>query len=157
MNIEKEIQISVKLESYIKNGFVNVDSFENPDDEAADCFLELFQKKPELCEKYCKIILNDGNVGDKYLESSCLSHLFDLNKECSLLYVEKEVGGMSPPVLAAAMDGLCQYSNTPFRNEYSNNLINKISDRYDEIVQEDVYRGALDNSYKLFFDIFLRK
>ncbi|WP_312047210.1 hypothetical protein [Erwinia sp.] len=155
MNIKKEIQVSVKLENYIKNGFVNVDSFENPDDEAAECLLELFQEKPELCEKYCKIILNDDNIGDKYLKSSCLSHLFDLNKEYSLLHVETEVGKMSPPVLATAMVGLCQYSNAPFRNEYSNSLINKVSDRYDEIVQEGVYRGILDDSYKTFSDIFL--
>jgi len=157
MNIDKENQISEKLENYIKNGFVNVHSFNNPDDEAAECLLELFQKKPGLCEKYCKIILNDGNFGDKYLKSSCLSHLFDLNKEYSLMHVEKEVGKMSPPLLAAAMDGLCQYSTDPFRNEYSNKLINKVSARYDEIVQENIYRGALDDSYKSFFNIFLRK
>ncbi|WP_456311490.1 hypothetical protein [Serratia proteamaculans] len=157
MKTEKEMEISSKLESYIKNGFVDINSFENPDDEAADCLLELFQKKPELCEKYCKAILNDDNIGDKYLDSSCLSHLFDLNKKYSLSYVEREVEKMSPPVLAAAMDGLCQYSNTPFRSEFSNKLINDISDRYDKIVQDNIYRGMLENSYKFFFDIFLKK
>lgn len=157
MGTEKESKISLQLENYIKNGFVDINSFENPDDEAADCLLELFHKNPELCEKYCKIILNDVNIGDKHLDSSCLSHLFDLNKEYSLSYVEKEIENMSAPVLAAAMDGLCQYSNTPCRSEFPNELINKISDRYDQIVKEDIYRGILDDSYKFFFDTFLKR
>lgn len=104
-----------------------------------------------IAKKYLTI----KNIGDKYLDSSCLSHLFDLNKEYSLSYVEKEIANMSAPVLAAAMDGLCQYSNTPFRSEFSNELINKISYRYDQIVQEDIYRGILDDSYKFFFESFL--
>lgn len=157
MDGEIDTQIQTKLDSYIKKGFVNVNSFENPDDEAADCLLELFHKNPELCEKYCKIILNDVNIGDKYLDSSCLSHLFYLNKEYSLSYVEKEIENMSAPVLAAAMDGLCQYSNTPFRSEFPNELINKIAYRYDQIVEENIYRGILDNSYKFFFDSFLKR
>ncbi len=157
MSIKTENQLVEELESYIENGYLDINSFDNPDDEAATALSELYFINKLLCEKFCKIIINNDDVGDYFLNSLCLSHLFDLNKEYSLSYVSKHVAHMLTPELVATMDGLCQYSNTPFRMVFSDDLVNRIKKRYDELSSDEFSKEMMSRSYPDFAKTFLEQ
>lgn len=156
MNTKTGTQLVVELDSYINNGYLDINSFDNPDDEAAVALSELYFVNKGLCEKYCKIILSSSDVGDCFLDARCLSHLFDLNKEYSLDYVRKNIKNMPYPILEAAMDGLCQYSNTFFRNNFSCELISQIKKRYDELSSDEFSKKMMEYSYQMFSETFLK-
>ncbi|PQQ23559.1 hypothetical protein [Photorhabdus hindustanensis] len=149
-------KLKKQLDSYIENGYLDIHSFDNPEDEASEALINLFAVDEALCEQYCKLILESPGVGDAFLDSGCLLHLFDLNKEYGLNYVRKNVLSMAAPVLGAAMIGLFEYSNTPFRDHFSAELITNVKKRYDELVSEDDFtKELLDSRYSLFEKEFL--
>lgn len=154
--MEKSIAVlREQLDSYIQNGYLDINSFDNPDDEAAEALTELSCTDKALCEQYCRLILESSEIGDTYLDSRCLAHLFDLNKKYSLEYVQKNVLNMSAPVLEATMEGLDMYSKTPFRTHFSTELIVNIKKRYDELASDDAIKDMLDYSYEWFERMYL--
>ncbi|MCC8380937.1 hypothetical protein [Xenorhabdus sp. PB30.3] len=144
-----------QLDSYIHHGYLDINSFDNPDDEAAKALTELSCLDRTLCEQYCKFILESSEIGDIYLDSRCIAHLFNLNKEYGLDYAQKNVLTMSAPVLEAVMEGLDMYSKTPFRIHFSTELIANIKKRYDELASDDAIRSMLDHSYEWFKRMYL--
>lgn len=150
MVIKSKEQIILELNNYIKYGYSDINSFDNPPDEAASALAELHLLDGVECERFCKIIIISDNVDDIYLDSLCLMHLFVLNKEYAMQYVEKHVTYMSAPVLGSAMDGLVQYSGTPFRMKFLDDLISKVYTRYKEISADPFYAEMLAATYKFF-------
>lgn len=148
--IKSKEQVILELNNYIKYGYADINSFDNPPDEAASALTELHFIDGIECEKFCKKIILSTDVGDIYLDSLCLMHLFELNKEYALQYVEEHVVHMSAPVLGIAMDGLVQYSGTPFRIEFSDDLISKFYTRYKEVSADPFYAEMLKATYKFF-------
>lgn len=150
-------QLIAELTSYIENGYLDINSFDNPPDEAATALTELHFIDGATCESFCKKIILSNDVGDAYLDSLCLGHLFSLNKEYALDYVMAHVENMSAPVLGSAMDGLYQYSETLFRVKFSEELIAKIYARYDEVVQDSFFKKMLASLYDVFSVTYPRK
>ncbi|WP_099074017.1 hypothetical protein [Proteus alimentorum] len=118
INLKESLILEEKLKNYIKNGYLDINSFDNPDDEAACTLTELSYLNKGLCEEYSRLIIESEVVGDDYLKSRCLDHLLDLNKKYALKYIEEQVNNMSIPILSTAMSGLVQYSNSKFRKKY---------------------------------------
>ncbi|AIR62863.1 hypothetical protein LH23_20030 [Cedecea neteri] len=150
MSKKSRDKLILELDNYIKYGCADINSFDNPPDEAASALAELHFHDAIECEGFCKEIILTEGVGDIYLDSLCLMHLFELNKEYALQYVEEHVLHMSAPVLGIAMDGLVQYSGTPFRIEFSDDLISKIYTRYKEISADPFYAEMLEATYRFF-------
>ncbi|KDE37454.1 UNVERIFIED_ORG: hypothetical protein J2806_000067 [Kosakonia oryzae] len=157
MSILKKEQLISELTSYINNGYLMLDSFDDPRDEAATALCELRSIDSSACEFFCKKILLSVDVGDPYLDGFCLGRLFDLNKEYALDYVTSHVMEMSAPVLGAAMDGLAQYSKTSFRLNFTEDLVAKIYARYDDVAKNHFSQEVMASSYRLFVISFTRK
>ncbi|MCC8380461.1 hypothetical protein [Xenorhabdus sp. PB30.3] len=154
--MDKNVAVLIeKLDSYIQNGYLDINSFDNPDDEAAEVLIKLSRIDKKLCEQYCKLILESPEVGDTYLDSSCLSHLFNLNRKYSINYVQENVLNMSAPVLQAAMEGLDMYSKTPFRRHFSEEVILNIKKRYDELASDNMIKDMLSYNYEWFEKMYL--
>ncbi|WP_235525408.1 hypothetical protein [Photorhabdus heterorhabditis] len=49
------------LDSYLENGYVNADSYEDPSDDAIDYLGELLLKDSECCLAFCKKNLKFGS------------------------------------------------------------------------------------------------
>lgn len=150
-------QLIAELTSYIENGYLDINSFDNPPEEAATALTELHFIDGAVCETFCRKIILSSDVGDVYLDSLCLGHLFDLNKIYALEYVLAQVENMPAPVLGTAMDGLFQYSNTPFRAAFSEDLITQLYARYDEVAQDPYVRERLSSAYDFFSVAYPRK
>ncbi|MEI2264967.1 hypothetical protein [Erwinia sp. CGal63] len=150
-------QLIEELTSYIDNGYLDINSFDNPLDEAATALTELHFIDGAACEFLCKRIILSSAVGDAYLDSLCLGHLFDLNKDYALNYVLTHVENMPAPVLGSAMDGLYQYSEEQFRMKFSEELIAKIHKRYDEVVQDPFFKDMLASLYDTFSVTYSRR
>ncbi|MEX6158390.1 hypothetical protein [Providencia manganoxydans] len=155
MQIRTREQLISELNCYIDNGYLDINSFDNPLDEAAIALNELYFIDSDACENFCKKIMLSRDIGDSYLDSLCLLHLFDLNKEFSLRYVEENIDNMPAPILGAAMDGLSQYSNTTFRQNFPNDLITKILHRYHDVTKDPFFKNMLESSYTFFTKGFL--
>lgn len=150
-------QLIAELTNYIENGYLDINSFGNPPDEAATALRELHYIDGAACEAFCRIIILSSNVGDVYLDSLCLSHLFNLNKNYALEYVVSQAENMPSSVLGAAMDGLFQYSNTPFRAAFSEALITQLYARYDEVAQDPYVKERLASAFDFFSVAYPRK
>lgn len=111
----RRIKFRGKTKKLYKNGYLNINSFDNSDDEIACVLTELSFLNKGLCEEYSRLIIESEVVGDDYLKSRCLDYLLDLNKKYALKYIEEQVNNMSIPILSTAMSGLVQYSNSKFR------------------------------------------
>ncbi|MBG5925828.1 hypothetical protein [Providencia rettgeri] len=155
MQIRTREQLISELNCYIDNGYLDINSFDNPPDEAAIALNELYIIDSDECENFCKRIMLSRDIGDSYLDSLCLLHLFDLNKEFALRYVEENIDNMPAPILGAAMDGLSQYSNTTFRQNFSNDLITKILHKYNDVTKDPFFENMLESSYTFFTKSFL--
>lgn len=149
-------QLIAELTSYIDNGYLDINSFDNPPDEAATALTELHFIDSAECELFCKKIILSNDVGDAYLDCLCLGHLLNLNKDYALDYILTHVDDMPAPVLGSAMSGLSQYSETPFINEFSDDLIAKIYARYDEVAQDPFFKNILASHYDFFNMIYPR-
>lgn len=150
-------QLVRELNCFLAHGYLDMDSYDEPLDEAADALRVLKSYDEQACNLFCKKILLSKDFGDVYLDSICLSHLFDIEKEYALKYVEENVKTMSTPVLQSAMDGLSQYSRTPFREHFSKELIAKIYHRYDELSKDSFYKEMLEVDYSNFQEDFPRQ
>ncbi|PHM35688.1 hypothetical protein Xmau_04468 [Xenorhabdus mauleonii] len=63
------------LESYLENGYVNADSYENPDDDAIDYLGKLLLKDSGYCLDFCKKILELSFSDGDAVKSTALSFL----------------------------------------------------------------------------------
>lgn len=149
-------QLINELNCFLAHGYLDMDSYDEPLDEAADALRQLVSYDEQACNLFSKKILLSKDFGDVYLDSICLLHLFDIEKEYALKYVEENVKNMSTPVLQSTMDGLCQYSRTPFREKFTKELIVSIYHRYDELSQRPLYKEMLEGDYSNFQEDFPR-
>lgn len=149
-------QLVKELNCFLAHGYLDMDSFGEPLDEAADALSVLHFTDEQACASFCKKILFSENISDQFLDSLCLGHLFDIEKEYALEYVCENIENMPPSVLNSVMDGLSQYSRTPFRENFSKELIAKIYHRYDTISQDSFYKKMLENDYAFFQEAFPR-
>ncbi|MFB0771556.1 hypothetical protein [Proteus cibi] len=154
---KKVEKIKLGLDSYLKNGYLDINSFENPDDEAANALNELSVLDGELCDKYCKVIIESSRIGDDFLKARCLSLLFDVNKEYALDYIKKNVEWMSPSILSTTMIGLSINSKEKLKTEGINELISKIIIRYNDLSNDSFCKELLAPSHKFFQDSFFQK
>ncbi|AJZ90074.1 hypothetical protein VW41_14075 [Klebsiella michiganensis] len=143
-------QIILELNNYLHYGYTNADSYDDSRDEVAILLTSLHFIDPQECEIFCKKIIGSKENSDDYLDSSCLSHLFDLNKEYALQYVEQHITNMSTPILDETMDGFIKYSKTSFRMKFSDDLISKVYTRYKEISADPFYAEMLEATYRFF-------
>lgn len=146
-----------ELNFFLVHGFLDMDSFGEPFDEAAEALTALHFIDEQACASFCKKILLSENIGDQFLDGLCLSHLFDIEKEYALEYVRENIVDMTPSVLSDAMSGLSQYSRTPFREKFTKELIVNIYHRYDELAQRPFYKKMLEVNYFNFQEDFPRQ
>ncbi|HFF8524968.1 TPA: hypothetical protein ACGEYH_003746 [Providencia rettgeri] len=150
MSIESKEQLIMKLNNYIHHGYIAIDSYDDPRDEVATLLTKLHFTDEKECVIFCKKILGSEGISDEFLDSSCLSHLFDLEKEYALNYVQSHLNNIPAPMLDAVMDGLTQYSKTPFRHEISDDLISNVYVQYNILSKRPFYKKMLESSYSFF-------
>ncbi|MDU5476196.1 MULTISPECIES: hypothetical protein [Pantoea] len=63
------------LGSYLANGYVEADSFNDPEDDALECLSDLLVKDKGCCLSFCKKILNSHNVDGVFIRGSALNFL----------------------------------------------------------------------------------
>lgn len=63
------------LENYLANGYVEADSFNDPEDDALECLSDLLVKDQECCLSFCKKILSSHNVYGVFIKGSALNFL----------------------------------------------------------------------------------
>jgi hypothetical protein len=63
------------LDSYLANGYVNADSFNDPEDDALECLSDLLVKEQGHCLSFCKKILNSNNIDGLFIKGSALNFL----------------------------------------------------------------------------------
>ncbi|ELY4665380.1 hypothetical protein VG539_003903 [Cronobacter muytjensii] len=149
-------KLIVGLDTYIKHQYFDMGSFGEPLEEVAAALLELSSLDPKLCLAYSKRILTDKNLGDPYLDSICLHHLFDLEPEFAVNYVKDHLSIVHAAVLSEAMYGLCLYSKISLKEALSNDLIHKIYIRYDELAKDDFAKEVMAIDFGYFNKDFPR-
>lgn len=63
------------LENYLTNGYVEADSFNNPEDDALEYLSDLFVKDQGCCLFFCKKILSSNNIDGIFIKGSALNFL----------------------------------------------------------------------------------
>ena len=150
-------QLINELNCFLAHGYLDMDSYDEPLDEAAGALIALKALDEQVCISFCKEILLSECFGDDFLDGFCLGYLFDIEKEFALKYIESHVENMSAPILDDAMSGLSQYSQTPFCERFSKELIAKIYHRYDELSKDPFYKKILEVDYSHFQKDFPRQ
>lgn len=63
------------LESYLANGYVEANSFNDPEDGALECLSNLLVKDSGCCLSFCKKIINSNNIDGVFIKGSALNFL----------------------------------------------------------------------------------
>ncbi|MCW7762158.1 hypothetical protein [Photorhabdus luminescens] len=93
------------LESYLENGYVNTDAYEDPADDAIDYLGELLLKDSGYCLHFCKKILNSNHLDGNFVKSIALDFLIlsESNWLDAFNYLLNKAENLSIPELEKAL------------------------------------------------------
>ena len=94
------------LDLFLEKGYVNDNSFEDPNDDAFYCLMSLSGKDKETLSVYDRKILNDNKYASDYLKSTCVESVYFNDKNYFFDYVFKNIPTMSAPVISKSMDSI---------------------------------------------------
>lgn len=122
------------LESYLANGYVEVNSFNDPEDDALECLSNLLVKDSGCCLSFCKKILNSNNIDGVFIKGSALNFLL-LSEQWS--YAFEYLTGNADNITLAELEKALFYFYCA-KNEVDpypvpEGLFKKLMKRYEEL------------------------
>ena len=122
------------LESYLTNGYVEANSFNDPEDDALECLSDLLVKDLECCLSFCKKILNSNNIDGVFIKGSSLNFLL-LSEQWSYAfeYLTDNVGNINIAELEKALFYFYCAKNETDSYPVPEGLFKKLMERYEEL------------------------
>lgn len=129
--IEKNIE---GLKSYLTNGYVDSESYNDPEDDALECLSDLLVKDQDQCMLFCKKILNSNNVDGVFIKGSALSFLL-LSEQWSYAfeYLNNNSENISIAELEKALFYFYCAKNEAVPYPVPEGLFKKLQNRYEEL------------------------
>ena len=106
------------LNNFLEKGYLEENSFEDPNDEVFYCLLSLSSKDEVLFDLYNRKILNDRKFSSDYLKSTCLESLYFHNQKDFFDYVHNNLRDMGAPTLSKFLDILMFILNEDFVRKF---------------------------------------
>ena len=122
------------LGSYLANGYVEADSFNDPEDDALECLSDLLVKDQECCLSFCEKTLNSQNVDGVFIRGSALNFLL-LSEQYSYAfeYLTGNAGNLNIAELEKALFYFYCEKNEADPYPVPECLFKKLMERYEEL------------------------
>ena len=144
------------LESYLTNGYVEADSFNDPEDDVLECLSDLLVKDQECCLSFCKKILNAHNIDGVFIKGSALNFLL-LSEQCSYAF-EYLIGNANNITVAELEKSLFYFycaKNEKAPYPVPEGLFKKLMERYEELKDDpDAKLYHLHETYNDFLKAY---
>ncbi|BDH46946.1 hypothetical protein TUM12370_29900 [Salmonella enterica subsp. enterica serovar Choleraesuis] len=144
------------LESYLTNGYVEANSFNDPEDDALECLSGLLVKDLECCLSFCKKILNSNNIDGVFIKGSALNFLL-LSEQWSYAfeYLTGNAGNITIAELEKAMFYFYCAKNETDPHPVPEGLFKKLMERYEELKDDpDAKFYHLNETYNDFSKVY---
>ncbi|AXG45833.1 hypothetical protein [Photorhabdus laumondii] len=154
------IELISGLDSYLENGYVNADSYEDPSDDAIDYLGELLLKDSECCLDFCKKILDSDLFNNNSVKSTALDFLIlsESNWFEAFSYLLNKAEKLSTPELEKALFYFYCAKNDPKPYPVPEGLFNKLIERYQVLKTEsDANFCHLHETYNDFIKAYSLK
>ncbi|PAA95167.1 hypothetical protein [Serratia fonticola] len=122
------------LESYLTNGYVEANSFNDPEDDALECLSDLLVKDLGCCLSFCKKILNSNNIDGVFIKGSALNFLL-LSEQWpyAFEYLTANAGNITVAELEKALFYFYCAKNETDPYPVPEGLFKKLMERYEEL------------------------
>ncbi|QPT12643.1 hypothetical protein I6G37_19515 [Serratia rubidaea] len=125
------------LDNYLANGYVEADSFNDPEDDALKCLSDLLVENQECCLSFCKKILESHSVDGVFIKGSALSFLL-LSEQWTYAfdYLKGNVRNINIAELEKALFYFYCARNETDPYPVPEGLFKKLIERYEELKDE---------------------
>jgi hypothetical protein len=135
MTNKKLEELIAGLNSYIENGYVEVDSYNDPDDDALEYIIELSHQAEDKAFKIYKSVLEAKGECYSFMKAICMNRLLLSEKEgpYAFDYLLNKTDNVSIPALEKALFYFYCAKNETDPHPVPEGLFKKLMARYQEV------------------------